>query len=75
MPIGIPELIRSDSQPWSSDENYEEIRLTKPEACQECGTENTIIGRYFYYRRMAMYVEDICEQGCLISRKRVKYTK
>lgn len=75
MPIGLPELIHSDGQPWSSDENYEEIRLAKPEACPECGTQNEVIGRYFYYRRTAMYVEDVCEKGCLINRKRVKYTK
>ena len=75
MPIGLPQLIRDGAQPWSRDvdENMEEIRLKKPEKCTECGHENTTIGRYFSYRRTAVYVEDVCEMGCLLKRERQRY--
>jgi len=52
----------------------EEIRLSKKEQCPKCGVWYRIIGRYFSYKRSAMYVEDYCENGCMLKRERVKYT-
>lgn len=76
MPIGLPQLIRDGQQPWdrNADENMEEVRLKRPEKCPECGHMNTIIGRYYSYKRTAMYIEDVCEIGCTIKRERIKYT-
>lgn len=76
MPIGLPHLVKDGDQPWSrdADENHEEVTLKVEHVCADCGHSNKVLGRYFIYRRTSYYIEDVCERGCLINRKRVKYT-